>query len=411
MGVFPEDEEISMSKLSRYWIAEGFLKAVSGKSLEKIAKEYLKDLIGRNLVLRNTRRKWGEKSCHIHDLLRDLCLREAEKERFYYTAADNVAISGFPPMSQARSLMMWNVGQKLSPLNMSLLRIVKTTQDKTDPVEVLSDEALFDEVLSGHADQLVNSRFLQIGLREGNVSLYLTAPTDFWYMPRIRHVEIGKLRLPDPPNDQDDIVLGNLQSLGLVEDFKCSEQVVKKIPNIKELVFYNLGEPDDEMYCFSNLDCLTKLESLDCMFIGKSVINFPHSLKRLVLRKTRWSYWRQDILDKVGVLPHLQELRLYKGNLENESSHFPCIECLHLDELEELQEIPLDFAEIPTLREIYVNECSDSAVFSAKRISEEHEDYYGEGALQVRIRLGSDNEAGLGLESLDSPNFRVKRVS
>ncbi|XP_057763729.1 putative late blight resistance protein homolog R1A-10 [Salvia miltiorrhiza] len=57
MGVFPEDEEISTSELSRYWIAEGFVKAISGKSLEEIAKEYLKDLIGRNLVLRSTS-KW-----------------------------------------------------------------------------------------------------------------------------------------------------------------------------------------------------------------------------------------------------------------------------------------------------------------------------------------------------------------
>ncbi|XP_057810295.1 putative late blight resistance protein homolog R1B-16 [Salvia miltiorrhiza] len=54
MGVFPEDEEIAISGLIKYWVAEGFLKApVSGKSLEEIAKEYLKDLVGRNLVLRS----------------------------------------------------------------------------------------------------------------------------------------------------------------------------------------------------------------------------------------------------------------------------------------------------------------------------------------------------------------------
>ncbi|XP_057763817.1 putative late blight resistance protein homolog R1B-16 isoform X2 [Salvia miltiorrhiza] len=441
MGVFPEDKAIKISKLVKYWVAEGFLNAVSGKSLEEIAKEYLKDLIGRNLILRSTRRK---KCCQIHDLLRDLCLREAQKERFYSTGSENVCISMLPPMSQARSLM-WNVREELSPLNMSLLRIVKKTR-------------FVQNVLFGDMDLLVNSRFLEIGfseIGEWNFSCSIwrfwnlqtlivhtdreaiTAPTYFWHMPRIRHVEFSGLRLTDPPKDQDDIVLGNLQRLGTILDFKCSEQVVKKIPNIKELFFHNSREREDDMYyCLSNLDCLTKLESLYCEISPRSAINFPHWLKRLVFRADRLSFWRQDTLDKVCVLPHLQKLTLVLGkfnegkwettegqfrslkflslncigNLEIwkiESSHFPCLERLHLFGLKKLQEIPLYLAEIPTLREIIVKFCCDSAVISAKRISEEHEDYYGEGALQVCVYLYDDNKAGL--ESLDSPNFCVKR--
>ncbi|XP_057763773.1 putative late blight resistance protein homolog R1B-16 [Salvia miltiorrhiza] len=425
MGVFPEDEEIRTSELIRYWVVEGFVKAVSGKRSEEIAKEYLKDLIGRNLILRSTRNLEAKKWCQIHDLLRDLCLREAEKERFYNSASDNVDISILPPMSQARSLMMWNVERELSPLNMSLLRIVKTKWGEED-------------LIFEHVDQLVNSRFLQIrcwGISGGNfpcsiwqfwnlqtliVYSYgevITAPIDFWCMPRIRHVKFKNLRLPDPPNDQDDIVLENLQSLGKVFGFKCSKQVVKKIPNIKELVFKN-GEEyyDDEMSCLSNLDCLTKLESLDCFLCTRSAINFPHSLKRLVLRNNynNSSYGWEDILDKVGALPHLQKLTLEYGSFNEgkwettegqfrslkfltlkdtdnlaiwklESSHFPCLERLQLLRLDNLQEIPLEFAEIATLREIDVVYCSDSVVVSAKRISEEHEDYYGEGALQVLV--------------------------
>ncbi|XP_057763814.1 putative late blight resistance protein homolog R1B-16 [Salvia miltiorrhiza] len=441
MGVFREDEEISMSKLIRYWIAEGFLKPISGKSLEEIAKEYLKDLIGRNLILCHRLDSIGNiKKCKIHDLLRDLCLREAVKERFYNTTSDNVAISALPPMSQARS-STWNVGQK--PLNMSLLRIV----NKTTFFQIFFQNDLF-----GHMDQLVNSRFLQIAsyaIREGKFpcsiwrfwnletlivrhnSEVITAPTDFWYMTRIRHVEFYELRLPDPPEDQDGIVLGNLQRLGTVLDFKCSEQVVKKIPNIKELVFPNRLVTLN----LSNLDYLTKLESLKCTFFGKCVINFPHSIKRLNLSGIS-QYW-EDTLDKVCVLPHLQKLTLGWGRFNEgkwettegqfrslkflalkycnyleiwkiESSHFPCLERLHLIEVGKLGEIPLDFAEIPTLIEIVVEGCSDSAVVSAKRISEEHEDYYGEGALQVRVHLYDDNKAGL--ESLDSPNFCVKQA-
>ncbi|XP_057763792.1 putative late blight resistance protein homolog R1A-10 isoform X3 [Salvia miltiorrhiza] len=453
MGVFPEDEEISTSELSRYWIAEGFVKAVSGKSLEEIAKGYLKDLIGRNLILKSTGtrgRKWEKKCCQIHDLLRDLCLREAEKERFYNRASDNVGISLLPPMSQARSLT-WNVGREISPLNMSLSRIVKITENQWPEVKLLRQ-----------ADQLVNSRFVEIRsciIRERNFCCSIwrfwnlqtliveggnvvTAPTEFWYMPRIRHVEFKRgLRLTDPPNDQDDIVLENLQTLGRIFDFKCSEQVVKKIPNIKELVFCNGGKRDHDMYCLSHLDCLTKLDSLHCVFRGKYVINFPHSLKKLILcivdRLDPLGILWGDILDKIGVLPHLRKLSLTYGrfkkgkwettegqfrslkflslcgyNLEIwkiESSHFPCLERLHLLFLKKLREIPLEFAEIPTLREIVVEYCSYSALVSAKRISEEHEDYYGEGALQVRVQFWRENTAA-EVESLASPNFFVKQM-
>ncbi|XP_057810286.1 putative late blight resistance protein homolog R1B-16 [Salvia miltiorrhiza] len=387
MGVFPEDEEIVFSDLIKFWVAEGFVKAVSGKSLEEIAKEYLKDLIGRNLVLSHELDSIGNiKECKIHDLLRDLCLREAEKERFFYnTLSDNEAISVLPPMSQARSLT-WNNRQELSPLNMSLLRIVKATGFE-------------------HMDQLVNSRILRLDIegiggedfpcsiwRFWNLQTLVvhigdtTAPTDFWCMPRIRHVDFESLRLPDPSNDQDDIVLGNLQTLGTILDFKCSEQVVKKIPNIKELVFENWGECDGEIYCYNNLNCLTKLESLYCSILQISVINFPHSLKRLNLRSIKCL---DDTLDKAGVLPHLEELTLYCGKFKEgkwettedqfrslkflaldyshnlkiwkiESSDLPCLERLHLIGLNELREIPLEFAETATLREIIVVRCSDS---------------------------------------------------
>ncbi|XP_057785368.1 putative late blight resistance protein homolog R1B-16 [Salvia miltiorrhiza] len=421
MGVFPEDVEIDISRLVIYWGVEGFLKPESGKSLEEIAKKYLEDLIGRNLVIRNNGTK---KYCKIHDLLRDLCRREAQKERFYDTASDNEAISALSSMSQARSLT-WRVRLKLSALSTSLLRILKIV--RFQPFEDFTE----------NMDQLVNSRFLEIFAKGGNFPYSIwrfwnlqtlivhnynvvTAPTDFWCMPHIRHVEFFTLRLVDPPNDRDDIVLGNLQRLGKVLDFKCSKEVVKKIPNIKKLAFSNGGEGDDDMYCLSNLDALTKLKSLNCSFLATGAINFPQSLKSLVLRSEGSSYCWQDILDKVGVLPHLRKLTLNNGRFnqgkwettegqfcslrflsvkwcdgieiwKTQSSHFPCLESLHLVEVCKLVEIPLDFAEISTLREIDVKRCSDAVVESAKRISEEHEDYYGEGALQVRIELASPN--------------------
>ncbi|KAL0429569.1 UNVERIFIED_CONTAM: Disease resistance protein RPP13 [Sesamum radiatum] len=84
IGVFPEDYEIRVSKLIKLWVAEGFLKPIISQSLEEVAMKYLQDLINRNLILIRQRGSNGIiKSCSIHDLLHDLCLREGHKEKFF----------------------------------------------------------------------------------------------------------------------------------------------------------------------------------------------------------------------------------------------------------------------------------------------------------------------------------------
>ncbi|KAL0380207.1 UNVERIFIED_CONTAM: putative late blight resistance proteinR1B-14, partial [Sesamum angustifolium] len=60
MGVFPEDYNIPVSKLTKLWIAEGFFKIVGPKILEELAEEYLEDLVKRNLVLIIKRRSNGK---------------------------------------------------------------------------------------------------------------------------------------------------------------------------------------------------------------------------------------------------------------------------------------------------------------------------------------------------------------
>lgn len=88
MGVFPEDVVIIISMLIKLWVAEGFIKAVGKESLEGTAKRFLEDLISRNLLSIDKLGKTGNiRSCRIHDLVRDLCLREAERERFYVVVA------------------------------------------------------------------------------------------------------------------------------------------------------------------------------------------------------------------------------------------------------------------------------------------------------------------------------------
>ncbi|KAL0417225.1 UNVERIFIED_CONTAM: putative late blight resistance proteinR1B-17 [Sesamum latifolium] len=83
LGMFPEDFEIPIKRLILLWIAEGFIEQKTEISVEETAKQYLEDLIGRNLVMTDKVRTTGKiKTCRVHDLIRDFCLYEAYKYYF-----------------------------------------------------------------------------------------------------------------------------------------------------------------------------------------------------------------------------------------------------------------------------------------------------------------------------------------
>jgi disease resistance protein RPM1 len=83
-GVFPEDYSITSERLLWLWVAEGFIKEKKGTPLEDIAKEYLMELIQRNLVQVSFRELDCEeyKKYRIHDLLHETILSKARELNF-----------------------------------------------------------------------------------------------------------------------------------------------------------------------------------------------------------------------------------------------------------------------------------------------------------------------------------------
>nr|XP_009603727.2 late blight resistance protein R1-A-like [Nicotiana tomentosiformis] len=81
--VFLEDREIQVSKLTWLWISEGFVTTQTEKLLEDIAKDYLRNLIDRNLVTVAKKSSDGKiKACRIHDLLLEYRRKKAKSENF-----------------------------------------------------------------------------------------------------------------------------------------------------------------------------------------------------------------------------------------------------------------------------------------------------------------------------------------
>ncbi|KAM3321260.1 hypothetical protein P3S67_008462 [Capsicum chacoense] len=75
-GIFPEDNEIPAKRLVRSWMAEEFLKLEN--DLEGEAEKCLQELVDRCLVLVCKKSLDGTKmrSCKVHDLIYDRCVRE-----------------------------------------------------------------------------------------------------------------------------------------------------------------------------------------------------------------------------------------------------------------------------------------------------------------------------------------------
>ncbi|KAL9167334.1 hypothetical protein ABFS82_05G089800 [Erythranthe guttata] len=425
MGVFPEDKKIRVSWLVKLWVSEVFVKPIKGKSLEVVSREYLQELCDRNLILVHERGSYGNiKFCKIHDLLRELCLREAEKEKFLYVKRpheltipygisthrrigihQSMSEKDYHPDPVLRTLqyvplvrsLICNFEERLPLLDFRLLRVLKVDDKKSYFDNNRQYEYSVEVVF-----RLVNLRFIAIRSDVLKKSGFPSSVNLLW--------NLQTLILPDPPigGKDDEFVLGNLQTLTYIRNFKCGEEVVKRIPNINKLQISYFEEPQGFLsYCLDNLDHLHKLESLRFSLYSKNkhlVQNFilPNSLKKLTLWGTMLKW--DDMKTKIGLLPSLQVLKLkassfvgtewetIEGQFCNlryllirscrdlewwttDSNHFPRLEHLHLQFLDKLKEIPSCIGEISTLQSIELISCSKLAVISAKQILKEQEDF------------------------------------
>ncbi|KAL0342833.1 UNVERIFIED_CONTAM: putative late blight resistance proteinR1A-10 [Sesamum calycinum] len=255
---------IRASRLRKLWVAEGLLKPISGKSLEEVAEEYTKDLIDRNLMMIDS----PELGQDISSVQRRIAVLDQRTSKKKY---DFSKVLHLAPLARS-----WTCDfEKAAPLaSFRLLRVLNHYGTEY-PIEVIFKQANL-RYLACSLDVSLIYRFpssmhllwnLQtlIVKHDGGI---LNAPIEIWKMHQLKHVDVSSLRLPDPPIATGDLfVLPNLQKMCNIINLKFSEQVVKRIPNIKKLTLnyhHHYYDADDDLsspqYCFENLGCLQKLE-------------------------------------------------------------------------------------------------------------------------------------------------------
>ncbi|XP_047978959.1 putative late blight resistance protein homolog R1B-16 [Salvia hispanica] len=385
MAAFPQDYDIHASELIKLWVAEGFMECRNeSESVEMVAGECLEDLIKQTLVLITCRTSDGKiKSCKLHSMVWDFCVRQAGQEKFLLSIKDY-----FPNLILRRDdRSYWELGQVFELINLTYLA-----------------SSIPDSIVPPAIAKLQNLQTLII--YRSDVCL----PLEIWNLRQLRHLiafSFRPLLLPEGAT----LFLENLQTLSLPTNFVCSERMVKMIPNIKKLGIWYSEEKFSAGYYLDDLARFLRLEKLKLEAHGSfvrhfDILGFPQSLIKLELNGG-WSSWNDMTI--VGSLSNLKVLKpknyacygdqwefgrlilllIDESNLKcwrTSSSHFPRLKCLMLHRCAYLDEIPNDIGNIKALELIEIDDHNQSLRYSAQKIQEEYWENYGFGDLKVVVK-------------------------
>ncbi|CDP08033.1 unnamed protein product [Coffea canephora] len=421
LGVFPEDLEIQASKLWQLWIAEGFIPKLENASKEKIAEQYLRELVGRNLVMVEQRTLSGQiKTCRIQDTLRDFCQKTAKAEGLFQETqvrtsssssarrlfCNNSQFSQYvyktQPAKNARSFLSFGHNEiKLDP-NLSpddvfkqfkLLRVLDILSVKLPTIHLpkkLSNLVLLKliaincevEILPKTMSSLLNLQTLIV--HTGSPTLDIQA--DIWAMTKLRHL-ITNSSMSLPRCQEQSTISGNLQTLSVVSPESLTNEVLERAKNLKKLgISGNLGtlmKANGE----SNNDVNSKLLALP------QPHRFPARLTKLSLQNTSLGWDQMSILGKLQYLEVLklkdyaftgEDWQTEEGGFlslkvlfigatdlkcwEAQANDFPELRCLILRQCKQLWRIPPDFVDMKKLEAIHLEHTTGSVISSARRI-------------------------------------------
>ncbi|XP_070015888.1 putative late blight resistance protein homolog R1B-23 [Nicotiana sylvestris] len=455
MGVFPEDREIQVSKLTWLWIAEGLINTHMEKLSEDIAKFYLENLIGRNLVMVSKKSSDGRiKTCRIHDLVLEFCRKKAKLENFLERTRDRGSDPSqfFPPMcNTSRRLCLYSHSENLPKwclffshvksfqfrearnIAFSSIDCVSNTFKRFKFLRVLDFEfTIIDSIPQeltllkylafrtaedalSLPDNLRNLETLVVQGLRGRVSLSDT----IWKMVKLRHLHIYDRAFftlnSGEKFSECDSTMVNLQTVSSA-CFSCvdnADKILEKAPNLRKLRC-EVSKFDGSFPAFSNL---TKLEMLK-VSSGTTLtwinqLKLPSSLKKLTLSNFRIhltevaTHPKLEVLKLLGVsissnvwevndeqFPQLKFLKLENPSFSKWDASdyaFPFLEHLVLKKCRYLKEFPSRFEDASSLKSVEIISCNEELVKSAEAVREELDGMSGSSGFKVIIRKQQNN--------------------
>ncbi|CBI37303.3 unnamed protein product, partial [Vitis vinifera] len=359
-AIFPEDCTIKCRPLTRLWIAEGFVKAKRGVTLEEVAEEFLTELIQRSLVLVSEVFADGKiRSCHVHDLMREIILTKAEELSFC------CVMTGEESSFDGRF-------RRLS-LHYSSNNVVNIT------VLHLDDSGL--DSIPENLGNLLHLRYLS--LRNTKVRML---PRSIGKLQNLQTLDLKYTLVEDLPEGIG--CLEELQKLSCVEA-NHGAGVIKelgKLRQLRKLEIIKLTRENGEHLCASitNMNRLESLlisslsedETLDLQYISHPpsclsrlqlfgpLEKLPHwisELQNLSIVTLYGSNLMNDPVQVLQALPSLQELALVRDSVVEqlcfETSGFQKLKLLFLRFLVGLKRVKIENGALPQLKTLRVGPC------------------------------------------------------
>ncbi|TMW81899.1 hypothetical protein EJD97_007444, partial [Solanum chilense] len=361
VGGFPEDKEISVSKLIRLWIAEQFVKARKDKRLEVVGEEYLQELIDRSLMLAGTHEANGKmRSCKIHDLLRQLCLSETHTENVVHMMNGNVPMFLLKAIDDQRRVIAlhnhkekqvyrpahsngitstartfismqyfyyYNFPEGICSIvsEFKLLKVLDVLTVWYDFSSVKPELVHLRYVAAkiGKGVSLAKLRNLQVIILQSFGRRELEQPLDIWTMSELRHLDIrsAPLYICNPLEAENRLFLSNLQNLYVYKSPFIAE-IIRRTPNLNKLKFVGNSEYSewpailDSLILLKELETLLiKLESVDVNIFSGGIL--PRKIKKTVLSPKVKKLTLLDTcipwedMKLLGNLPNLEVLKGY----------------------------------------------------------------------------------------------------
>ncbi|KAH6816734.1 hypothetical protein C2S51_021554 [Perilla frutescens var. frutescens] len=438
MGAFPEDYKIKASRLMQLLAAEGFFKSDGDKSLEEEVEENLKALVERNLLLVTRKKSNGKAySYGMHDLLREVCIRKADEEKFllHVKKGSEVRLEKVRRVSVDTSCGMKEVDAYASVArsficaapNPMLCEEQSLLFSKLRLVRVLDVYEMEFREFPREIYQLVNLRYLAVSWKSGGIPTGISTlrylqtliarleefhyvPSEIWEMSELTNFNLVKKMIRIEEGYMIEFVREKLQRIRFVRitPSLMSRGFFESIPNIKNLGVYfpELASSIEvvdltHLHKLQTLRCSSELnEEAGCRFLLQK-LRFPSSLRKLVLVDC---VIFGSVMSSLCALPDLEVLRilgcvfedneeweaaegdvfeslqyLLLGNLKlvrwrADETNFPRLRELRILECPLLEEIPSGIGEIPTLQLILLyGSCKPSVVATAKQIQEQQQ--------------------------------------
>nr|ASM58523.1 NB-LRR tospovirus immune receptor [Solanum huaylasense] len=223
-------------------------------------------------------------------------------------------------------------------------------------------------------------------------------PVSFWEMKKLRHAHFGKAEFDKQGLSEGSSKLENLRILKNIVGFDRVDVLSRRCPNLQQLQITYFGN-NEEPFC-PKLENLTQLQQLQLSFARPrtlSGLQLPSNLNKLVLEGIHIGC----VIPFIAGLPSLEYLQLHdvcfpqseewclgditfhklkllklvKLNISRwdvSEESFPLLETLVIKKCIDLEEIPLSFADIPTLEQIkLIGSWKVSLEDSAVRMKEE----------------------------------------